>query len=270
MNFIINRCQCALDITCKPCGLQPDDTEVINKCQEPENFHRHAPIDIVDTVIVEKVESSQNEVQIAHNKNISTANARTYFDLGNLQQQRGDLKRAINSYKFCLQFEESHLQARDALKYCAQKGMESDVNLNLGNIKFAQGDLQGAMNFFIEAKALNPSNVDAWINLSLVYHSLGKLEAAILCSKKAISFDPTNEVASYNLGCCLHDMGRMDEATLAYQSVLLLNPAHKHAYFNMGVAYHQQGKVEEAMECYTEALLIDPGFVEAQNALWDK
>jgi len=190
-----------------------------------------------------------------------------YARMGDLYMKKGNLGLAIESYKLCLSCDPSNNEIRNFLAQLSKKQVESNINLNLGNIKLAQGDIQSALHFFIDAKEANPSNVEAWINLGLVYRSMKAFDSSISCYQKAISFDVVNQVAYYNLGCTLHDMARLDEAIDMYKLTLEVNSTHRDALFNLGVAYYELGNQVEAVAHLKRTLLIDPTFGEAQQAL---
>jgi len=193
--------------------------------------------------------------------------AQMHYEIGSAHDSKGEIKLAIQSYNFCLECNPSHVQARYKLGHLVRKHMESSINVNLGNIKQAQGDLQGAMELYIEATNLNPGNVEAWTNLGLLYQYNNNLESSLQCNRTIISADPTNDTAYYNMACTLHDMGNIDEAIQMYKSATNLNRSHRDAFYNLGVAYHQSGRESDALQNYRQALAIDESFVEARNAI---
>jgi len=200
------------------------------------------------------------ESSVSFNSSNSLFNSHIYFKLASSYQEKGDLRRAIQNYELCLEADQHHHEAQLNMEYCNKKCDESTKKFNSGHLSFSQGDIQTAIDFFIEALELDPSNVKAWISLGLMYHSMNKLESVLECNQQAISFEPSNEIAHYNLGCCFLDMGNLEEAIQMYKSVLNINAANKDAFYYLGVAYQKLGQEEKAVECFTHALLIEPFF----------
>jgi len=116
-----------------------------------------------------------------------------------------------------------------------RRKIESALNMKLGNEKFSEGDLSGAMQFYQAAIFLNESNANGWINLAMVNHQSGFFDLSIQRYKKAITLDPSNETAYYNLGIVYHELSMFCDAISMYRSALICNPNHEDAKFNLDV-----------------------------------
>jgi len=255
MEFLCSKCECISDFPTRENQLQGEvpETLTVNPFDDdPTNWYKIPRITKIDDTkgSINKIESAQK-----------------YYDAGNCHKNHSEIDLAIQSYQFCLDLDPSNTRARYNLGVLVQKQMESTINVNLGNIKLEQGDVESAIEFFIAAKELNPTNVVAWVNLGLIYQYKGELEASLLCLQKAISLDASNATAYYNFACALHDSGRLVEAISMYEVALDLSPHHRDAFFNLGVANHELGREKKALQNYQKALLLDPSFEEARQAV---
>jgi len=190
--------------------------------------------------------------------------AQVHFHTGKSFEKLGNLDLAIESYKLCLEIDPFNNQARAGMGRAVRNKIESAINVNLGTIRQAQGDLRGAMEFFVAAKDMNPGNVNAWINLGLLFHQSNDIDGSVMCSKKAITLDPFNETAHYNLACAYHDQDKYKEAMMMYQETLSLNSTHRDALFNLGIVYERLGRIDDAYKCYVNVKKVDPA---CKNAL---
>jgi len=199
---------------------------------------------------------------------MEAAFAKKYYSMGCEYTKQGNLNRAIVAFKLCLQCDPTNERAEYNLRRVTERNIQSSINVNIGKIKLAKGDVKNATALFIEAKRLDPSNVEAWINLGSIYHSMNKLESAILCNERAISFDTHNEIGRFNLGCCLRDVeGSLVQALEMFETVLELNPNHVYARYNIGCIRQQLGDYKQALDSYKQVLIIDQNFDEAKTAI---
>jgi tetratricopeptide (TPR) repeat protein len=73
-----------------------------------------------------------------------------------------------------------------------------------------------AIDYFMKAVTLEPSNVEAWYNLGNAMLEIYRYEDAIDCFMKAVTLEPSNVEAWYNLGNAMLELGRYTEAISAY------------------------------------------------------
>jgi tetratricopeptide (TPR) repeat protein len=123
------------------------------------------------------------------------------------------------------------------LKKAAAFDDESKYHFLEGNIQFAQGNLQEALESYKIAAKLEPGRPEVLNNLGNLYLKLADYENAAIALDKATKLNPNYEQAFNNLGICLRKQGKVKEAIKAYKSALKIKPDYASALFNLGNAY---------------------------------
>ncbi len=100
----------------------------------------------------------------------------------------------------------------------------ADAYAGLGEVSYAAGDLDGAVEQFLHAYARAPE--DPWIlnNLGVVLRDRGDLETAREMFTRAHALDPSLFEPLYNLGDLAERRGRREEARGWYQQAATLRP----------------------------------------------
>lgn len=153
------------------------------------------------------------------------------------------------------------------------------------------GKFEEAIETFMQALEISPTNTSVLSNIGSCYLSLGENDLAIEYLEKALEVDPKFMQANYNLANVYFNMGNFYKAAKHYENIsdngsrnpeIFLNLATSYAqinenkqaekYFkyyiaikdddsdafsNLGVALSRLGKFEEAIENYKKALKID-------------
>ncbi|MBN1755594.1 tetratricopeptide repeat protein [bacterium] len=100
-------------------------------------------------------------------------------------------------------------------------------------LKYQQGDYQGALDIYRKAGKINPDNAEVHYGMGMAAFALGDFEGAVVYYDKAIQ----------------------------------LSPGFVEAYVDRGAAYLQQGKYFEAKVDASKALQLNPGFPPAEQLL---
>ncbi len=209
----------------------------------------------------------------------------------------------------CLLFSRSQIleNARKALDHAAffgpgQCALFDDVTLNIsGDQRYQHGDINGAMEEFKKALALNADNVNVHNSLGVCYGVLGAYEAALRCFREALERAEGDVVALYNTGLTYlmigdHDQalncllmanrdgdpifevqfqtgrlymqrGAPAEARAFLESATRLNPRSGSAWRLLGECLAALDDVAEAVSAYKRAVKLNPGDAEALSAL---
>ena len=175
--------------------------------------------------------------------------AEAYFNIGNVMQDKGDLKAAIDVYKQALKINPEH----------------ADVFNNMGNAQKNKGDPEAAVISYKQALKIKPNNAGVYNNMGKALHDNGDLKAAIDTYKQAINIMPSNAEAYNNMGIALKDKGDSEAAIVSYKQAIKINPNHSGAYNNLGIAQNDKGDPESALDSYKQAIKINPGLAEAHN-----
>jgi curved DNA-binding protein CbpA len=107
--------------------------------------------------------------------------------------------------------------------------MNAHTLKELGNQASAAGDYSGALKYYTEALALDPSNHVLYSNRSIMYAKLEKWPESFAEANKAVSINPNWSKGHLRRGIALSYLRRYEEAKQAYQTVLKLDPGNTQA-----------------------------------------
>ena len=171
----------------------------------------------------------------------------SFFNLGYLYSEMGDLVRAISAYQMALDINPNH----------------SNTLYNLGNVYRDQGRLGEALEVYQKVVRLNPRKSDAFINMGAIYKRRGDLKEAKKNFQKAIKADSHNATAYFNLGYLEEKAGNLRESIDLYLKSIEFDPKGKETYYNLGNTYARLGKNSEAISSYLKAVDVDPDYMDA-------
>lgn len=209
----------------------------------------------------------------------------------------------------CLQISKSQMieNARKALDHAAFFGPGStavfdDVTLNIsGDQRYQHGDINGAMEEFKKALALNPDNTNVHNSLGVCYGVLGAYETALRCFEATLERVPGDVMALYNAGMAHLMIGDRDRA-LTYlltahgvaepifevnfqtgrlymardqaakarpylEGATRLRPDSAAAWRLLGECLFALDDVAAAVDAYKRSVKLNPGDAEALSAL---
>ena len=132
-----------------------------------------------------------------------------WFDRGCQQEEAGDLKDAVNSYRQALLL----------------GGPSADVSFNLANVLYALGQKAQASERYRQAVELDPEFIEAWNNLGIALAELKQCDDALWAYRKALELDPHYADAHYNLADCLDRNGCTTDARAHWEAYTRLDPA---------------------------------------------
>jgi len=138
---------------------------------------------------------------------------------------------------------------------------------NLGSSLAEKGDLDGAIQHWMEALRLFPDFAEAHSNLGSVLAKRGQLPEAIFHLQEGVRLNPNNPNARFDLATALLKSGRPDEAIVQYQQCLNIAPDNAPAYLALAHALLAKGRVNEAILTLDTALRLKADSPEAQNEL---
>ena len=144
-----------------------------------------------------------------------------------------------------------------------------DGYVNLGNIAFARGDLDGAARLYEKTVALNPNNGAVYSDLGNVSLTRHQYDQAIAEFKRALELDPGHGQVLSNLGMAYYFKGDLDAAIDTFHQALRLDPAMAPVHNNLGLALEKKGDVADAAAEFQAAVQLKPDFASAQQNLAD-
>jgi tetratricopeptide (TPR) repeat protein len=176
-----------------------------------------------------------------------SARATSFFNLGYLYSEIGDLTRAEAAYQMALDINPGH----DKALY------------NLGNVYRDQGRLREALAVYEKAGRANVRNSDVYLNMGTIYERQGNREKAKGYFQKAVKVDPRNARAYFDLGWIEEVSGNILGAVELYQRSIAFDSKNAEAHYNLGNSYARLNKNEQAIDSYLRAVEANPDYMDA-------
>ncbi len=172
-------------------------------------------------------------------------------NLGNVYLGRGDLQRAIASYRKAVAANPSDTLAQE--------------NLGVALIRSGAPD-QGAIVYERLLRAV-PTSSPARVRLGDLYVKLGRFEEAGRQYDSALAVDPGNANAYFGKGVVAEKEHRWADAEALYRRALAVDPDHRDATLWLAVLHQRAGRLCAAATEYRRTLRLDPGNRVAQANL---
>jgi len=115
------------------------------------------------------------------------------------------------------------------LKKLAITPSDAELNANIGAIKQAQGDFDGALSYYAKAEQINPNNVTTRLNVGTLYQQKKDYTRAIKAYDSVLTIYPENIQANLYKAQALSEMGDKKNALSLYRKVLTLDPSNQTA-----------------------------------------
>ncbi len=133
----------------------------------------------------------------------------------------------------------------------------------VGNTYRSFGDREGARREYIQAIALEPGGVEAYLNLAGVFMDDGAVQTARMLLQRAAEVDPTFPETFYTWGVIELGQQNNDRARELFERAVALNPNFGPALNNLGVLYMSEGKLEAAQKLLTRAVIANPSSLDS-------
>lgn len=178
-------------------------------------------------------------------------NTGAHFELGIVFQEMGDLNQALTTFQAALKLPEPPLE----------------VYNRLSNLKFQQGDRQGALDLLRQVVAARPDVARLHYYLGNAYRKQKTEGKAIESYVKAIQLDPAMAEPHFNLGLVYHNRRQFNDAILQFGEAVRLRPEDYEAYLFLGRAYRATNQLAKAVVALEEAVSLKADFLEARLLL---
>jgi len=139
--------------------------------------------------------------------------------------------------------------------------------MNYGLTLMAQGDAQGALQYFQQATKFTPNYYILEINLGVVESLLNHNPEAETHFRRAIFLQSRDAQPYYFYGRWLNSQQRIPEAIVEEKFALERNPAYMDARYLLMQAYLEQGQWQPLAALAEDTLKIAPGDAQAQSYL---
>lgn len=124
---------------------------------------------------------------------------------------------------------------------------------NLGNVRAALGDADGAILAFQEAILRNPEVPQIYTNVSEQLAKAERPEVRQQVMREAARRFPADAEVQAELGLAESAMLDFDAAERAYREAIRLNPGFHSAWFDLGLLYESLNRVDDLLALLTEA-----------------
>ena len=124
-----------------------------------------------------------------------------------------------------------------------------------------------AIEEFLAAHQLDPTNVEALSYLAATYGALGRFTKADRAIDRAIRIDPGNVQARVGKAILSYRKGLYTEAEVQLKEICDRNPSHGSAHFYRGEALNRLGRVDEALQAMGRTIQLQPRNWRAYHTL---
>ncbi len=108
-----------------------------------------------------------------------------------------------------------------------------------------------------QALKLNPKAAGAWVNIGTIRYREGDLEEAERCYREALQVSPSYALAHFNLGNVCEELGRLTEAVNHYKIALRLRSGYGDVHYNLALVYERMGEPMRAAKQWQAYLQLD-------------
>lgn len=137
----------------------------------------------------------------------------------------------------------------------------------LGSGLAAAGELQEAVQTYLEALRRRPDDPVALVNLGLGLEAMGREAEAETVYERAATVRPTEALAHFNLGNARFRRGDLEGAIVAYRAAIRNDSGLSRAHFYLAVSLINGGRPEDALPSLYDALEFAPGDEEILEIL---
>ena len=157
------------------------------------------------------------------------------------------------------QFDEAAATLQQALGYTPANAW---VWVELGNVRYDQGDTAGALAHYSAALATE-DYISAWANRAETWWQFRDGQRCSDDADNALRLDPQYAYANEIKGRCLIDLGQAEAALGYFDTAISLVPGYQNAYRNKLAALSALGRYQDVVAVADEALR--PGVVTESN-----
>lgn len=133
----------------------------------------------------------------------------------------------------------------------------------LAEIYEKEGGMRKAIDEYVKALDLKPSDYVTYFKISILLKELGKKEEAIQMLKTLVSKRPEMKEANKMLADLLLEEKKYKQAITIYVQAIKYEPNNADIYYNLGVAYSRMNEFSLAKECYKKTVEIDSTYYNA-------
>jgi tetratricopeptide (TPR) repeat protein/predicted membrane-bound spermidine synthase len=182
---------------------------------------------------------------------MDSRNARALYNLGLLNLQQGDSRKALEFLVQAWQVQPDLALSRDLV----------------GTILTREGRWDDAIEWWTGVMASGAGAYAAQLNLGEIYYQQGQFDQARRHWQAAVRMEPGDPALHFKLGQTCAVLGDAGAAERHYRTALSGRPDFAEAYNNLGVLMIQQGRAEQARELFASAVRYNPDLQSARDNL---
>ena len=138
------------------------------------------------------------------------------------------------------------------------------IHYNLGCLLVKRGEIDRAVEHYVESVRINPSYAEARTNLGSALYQEGRSSEALVQFEAALRIDPNLALPHQNIGWILAARGELEGADPHYREAMRLAPSDALVRVDFGKVQIARGAFGDAIATLQEALRIDPQNTEAR------
>ncbi len=148
-----------------------------------------------------------------------------------------------------------------------QGDISSDFLFEQSQEKYAQGDIEGAIQFCNQALACDSKHLLSLKGRAFLKMLKGDCQGAIEDYKKRIEIEPGKYEGYFDLGLTLSKQGNsQEEAIQNFDRVIAINPVYKQAYNMRAQEKRELGQLTSALEDHNKAIELDSSYSIAYSS----
>lgn len=140
----------------------------------------------------------------------------------------------------------------------SKDGRSIEQNLKEANVYYGKGDLDRALQLYMNCLKQDPNQPDCLCNLGSVLLDAGKSDDAKIHYRRALKVTAGKHAgALYNLALMLQDGLGADDLTESrnlYLRLVEIETKNEEAWANLGAVHHQLGELKLAIKSYMQAI----------------
>lgn len=215
-------------------------------------------------------------------------NAEAHFNLGLLQRNAREHKRAVASFERAIELNPKALEPRrqlvsilvqeerwdEASNQCeqilSQAPEDSDIRYTYGQTLIRKGLTEEGKKELQKSQASRQQRqrqeeIEKLVSQGVSSLKKGNIEASLRSLHEALEKDATSAPAHMYAGLALASRGDLSRGIEALSKAVQLEPRNARAHHNLGTVLLQTGNADAAVQEFETALQLDPYFPETHN-----
>jgi len=137
----------------------------------------------------------------------------------------------------------------------------------IGKLKLAGGDKDGAKTYFEKAMNMKKDYVDSGLQLALMDEAEGKTSDVLEKLESLVGAAPFSAEARFQLARAYYNDNEFEKAAQQAQQALIVFPNHSNSLFLLGLAFDKMGEKDLALQALEKVLELNPNNQQVQDQI---